>query len=304
MIDAMEPKKAALGGNGTRPVDAAPPSARGPKWSAEEVDCIVLAFDACKGNPARFHAEFNDITTGRQRTLAELRLHLPRVAAARGLEVAPKFLDDCDAVIDGAVAAMLPVAVAPVAAPVPFASISLADVVDDGAVTGADPSAPWYPYKEEQARPVAMRGLTIMQLCSGYEWGRWYLDLDSGDPDSGDSMPTVCYRHGEKSNGSDYWIPFRRIDEMDWVEHVGRKGWSEFAGDNLELALSEVREWRDRINEWATPRRKFKGNPVKLPTGAKSLFVDEGGGLYAVVQKGRDQQLEPLAIPPVKPRGR
>jgi len=94
-------KAPALGSNGTRPVESTAPSARGPKWTVEEVDCIVLAFDACKLNPARFHAEFNDITPGRQRTLAELRLHLPRVAVARGFEVAPKFLDDCDAVIDG-----------------------------------------------------------------------------------------------------------------------------------------------------------------------------------------------------------
>lgn len=94
--------------NGPRAERATPavPSASARKWTDEEVDCIVLAFDACKGAPARFHAEFNDITPGRQRTLAELSLHLPRVAKARGFDVPPKFLADCDAVIDGTVAAV------------------------------------------------------------------------------------------------------------------------------------------------------------------------------------------------------
>lgn len=79
------------------------PSADGRKWSTEEVDCIVLAFDACNGVPARFHAEFNDITPGRARTLAELRLHLPRVAKVRAIEVAASFFTACDAAIDGAI---------------------------------------------------------------------------------------------------------------------------------------------------------------------------------------------------------
>lgn len=103
MIRGDEWKGDLMAPNGKRETPAAP-SASGPKWTAEEVDCIVLAFDACKLNPARFHAEYNDVTEGRQRTLAELRLHLPRVAKARGFEVPQKFLDDCDAVIDGVTA--------------------------------------------------------------------------------------------------------------------------------------------------------------------------------------------------------
>lgn len=252
MIGADEWKGSATGKPAQRESPAVP-SATGPKWTAEEVDCLVLALDACKGVPSRLHAEFNDVTTGRQRTLAELRLHLPRVAKARSLALDAAFLSACDAAIDGILSTQPPTALPDEQDPPPVQQATNRPEQQNTAdIDGS-------------SLPLSMRGLHVSALGHGYRWGRWYLDCETNA-----LCPMICYQRGVAPFTGDYWIPFDRIDEDDWVRHVEQKKWggTEIA-DDLDLALCEAKAWRDwmmniarieidRINTEAERRRRMK----------------------------------------------
>lgn len=72
------------------PIDDAP-APLVPKWTADEVEAFVIAFENCDGNAAVFHAKFNELSDRRERTAAELHEALHRIALARNLEPSAAF---------------------------------------------------------------------------------------------------------------------------------------------------------------------------------------------------------------------